>query len=244
MTKQKVSRKKKTDPSKVKKKQTKAGQIIKQKVVINVDKALGARRRRKSRPISSKSAINKPQSIPTISRFDIPNFIFPSGPRNDTLYLPPPNDDIKRQLMLIQEGQTKIDKQNKQNLRMITQQQSRSMQDFASNINQQAKNVFQRLNKLEANKTIQPPEKAEILEFIDDAQEQIAEAIDDDGATESKENDDLVSVTSQPSLSSLSTPQGKVGKKSKLTPEERKAVAIKNLQKAHIARRGSSKKKN
>ena len=121
MTKQKVSRKKKTDPSKVKKKQTKAGQIIKQKVVINVDKALGARRRRKSRPISSKSAINKPQSIPTISRFDIPNFIFPSGPRNDTLYLPPPNDDIKRQLMLIQEGQTKIDKQNKQNLRMITQ---------------------------------------------------------------------------------------------------------------------------
>ena len=85
MTKQKVSRKKKTDPSKVKKKHTKARQIIKQKVVINVDKALGARRRRKSRPISSKSAINKPQSIPTISRFDIPNFIFPAGPRNDTL---------------------------------------------------------------------------------------------------------------------------------------------------------------
>ena len=130
---------------------------------------------------------------------------------------------------------------------MITQQQSRSIQDFAGNINEQAKNVFQRLNKLEANKTIQPPEKAGILEFIDDEEEKIAQAIDDDGATESKENDDLVSVTSQPSLSSLSslsTPKGKVVKKPKLTPEERKAIAIKNLQKAHLARRGSSKKKN
>ena len=190
MTKQKVSRKKKADPSRVKK-QTKAGQIIKQKVVINLDKPVGGARRGRRTSTGaragrfSKPGINKPQSDPIISRFNIPNIIVPPGGGGATIGSnngPPPNDDFKKQLKQIQDDQSRIERENKHNFLMLgvsqrganrayldnlqqikddqernllslKQSQTESMGNLVGNINQQAKQVFDRLNKLESVKS-------------------------------------------------------------------------------------------
>ena len=87
MTKAKVKRKSKKE--KVVKK-TKARQIIKQKVVINLDKSLI--RRGRGRPRSNvKNSINKPQSVPTITQFPIYDMQRASIP-----YIEEIKEDVKR----------------------------------------------------------------------------------------------------------------------------------------------------
>lgn len=250
MSKQKVTRKKKADPSKVKKK-VKAGQIIKQKVVINVDKAIGSGSRGRARygrdGGASKSGINKPQSIPTLSRFNLPNFIIPPGGGGKNYPPPPPppppNDDyIKKQLKLIQDGQNRIDEENKQNLLMIGQSQAESMRNLVGNINQQASKVFERLNKLESAKTKPPPQvqTAPLLNFLDDEEEQIAAAI---AQNMPPEPEAVAGPPAPQPVVQMVAPPLKVGKKPKLSPEARRAVAVQNLQKAHEARRGGGKRR-
>lgn len=247
MTKQKVPRKKKADPSKVKKK-VKAGQIIKQKVVINVDKAIGSGRRGRASygrdGGASKSGINKPQSIPTLSRFNLPNFIIPPGGGGKNYPPPPPpNDDyIKKQLKLIQDGQNKIDEENKKNLLMIGQSQAESMRNLVGNINQQASKVFERLNKLESAKTKPPPQAQTdpLLGLLDDEEEKIAEAI---AQNMPPEPEAVAGPPAPQPVVQMAAPPLKVGKKPKLSPEARRAVAVQNLQKAHAARRGAGNRR-
>ena len=87
MTKAKVKRKSKKE--KVVKK-TKARQIIKQKVVINLDKSLI--RRGRGRPRSNvKNSINKPQSVPTVTQFPIYDMQRASIP-----YIEEIKEDVKR----------------------------------------------------------------------------------------------------------------------------------------------------